>query len=178
MILIWVIVVVLVGMFGAVMVAVIGNDYANVSREPRFAEAVGNSGERNGDAPRKPDMSFAARAYARVAMMRVNNIEADFHALEAAHARIMREGGATEHEVLSALWGGAYGMDVDLNTFRSNVKDHVDAFEDTKRELGRTPPNSDDPKIKFNMAATAHLALVMADKPNEYERFLAYMKSN
>jgi len=125
---------------------------------------------------RQPDMTFAASSYARIAVMRLSDPNANFHATEQTYAETLRSNGATDLEVMSAIWGGVYGNDADLQDFKNDVADFELSFAETVRATGRTELALTNPTTKFHMAATKHLALVMADAPDEFERFLAFMK--
>lgn len=123
---------------------------------------------------RKPNMVSASKAFAAIALVRANNVDVDLHALEIAQAEAVLTNGGTEEEALSARWGGVYGIDADLGLYQGYVANYVEAYEATKRELGREPAGV-DPKTKFYMAATMYLAQVLAEQPDEYERFLRYI---
>lgn len=127
--------------------------------------------------PRQPDMFFAAKSFAHIALMRMNKSSADFQAVLKTRSQSMRENGATEQQVLSALWGGHYGIDADLEMIRKNMRDYVDAFEATKLATGAKELTIEQGPSKLHMAATKHLALIMADAPGEFERFIAYVKA-
>lgn len=149
---------------------------AEVERRRELASPRASEGKLSAN-PRQPDMSFAAKSYAHIALMRMNNSNADFHAVLEARASSMRADGATEHQVLSALWGGHYGIDAELDMIRANAREYVDAFEKTKIATGSSHLNVEQGPSSFHMAATKHLALVMVDAPQEFERFLAHMET-
>ena len=60
---------------------------------------------------------------------------------------------------------------------RKNMRDYVDAFDATKLATGVKELTIEQGPSKLHMAATKHLALVMADAPGEFERFIAYVKA-
>lgn len=119
---------------------------------------------------RKPDMASASKAFAAIALVRANNVDVDLHALEMAQAEAVLKSGGTEEQALSARWGGVYGIDADLDLFQSGVS----AYEETKQEMGRGP-TGEDPKTKFYASATLYLSRVLAENPDEYERFVRYI---
>lgn len=117
---------------------------------------------------RQPDMTFAARGFVAVALVRANQPDADLNALERTVAERMLEAGCSLDQALSARWGGVTAMEADLRLFSAGIA----AYEETCRETGHT---DDDPKTKYQVGATVYLGHVMADAPGEYERFRRYV---
>lgn len=142
----------------------------DAQRREGFSEFVSMAEAASQRKSRQPDMASASKAFAAIALVRANNVNVDLHALEMAQAEAVLKSGGTEEQALSARWGGVYGIDADLDLFQSGVL----AYEETRREMARGPTD-EDPKTKFYASATLYLSRMLAENPDEYERFLRYI---
>lgn len=122
--------------------------------------------------PRQPDLKFAAEGYFPIAMMRANGVEMDFHQLELSNAMAMLKQGCTEHQALSARWGGVTASGQDMQLFRR----YADNYDETLQSMGLARDGSvASAETKFRTAAMMMVTLTMADAPGEFERFLKYI---
>lgn len=135
----------------------------------RVAEAAGRASQR---APRQPDLAYAAKGFVGVALMRKNGINIDLHAVELGNAKHLLENGCSVDQALSARWGGVTAMEADLGHFQVGI----DAYEETKAELGGAP-QGDNPEAKFHVSARLYLAALLKEQPYEFERFLRYINA-
>lgn len=123
------------------------------------------SGARRAE-PRKPDMTAASIAFAEIVQAREEGLEATLGLLVRANAEAVLAGGGSMDEALSAQWGGGYGVDAELAIFRTGLE----AYDATMAEAGAEQPH---PGARYRMAATYYLALVLAEVPDDYERYLS-----
>jgi hypothetical protein len=106
-----------------------------------------------------PDMQFAGRAFVQIALMRGNNLAVDLHAAEQKLALAETKKGCTEHQALSARWGGVQAIHADLSMFSAGI----DVFKEA---------NAPEPYLS---SAIGYLTLVMNDAPSEFVRFKTYI---
>ncbi len=104
--------------------------------------------------------------------MRKNGIAIDLHAVEMSTAKKLLADGCTRDQALAARWGGVTATTADMDVFQTGI----DAYEETKKEMGRGP-SGETPASKFEAGAIFYLSLVMQDAPSEYERFLRHIRA-
>lgn len=122
----------------------------------------------------QPDLTFAADGFSPIAIMRANGIDVDLHAHAEAYALSLIKDGCTVAQANSAWWGGVSATTQDLGLFNAYVSD----FDATMQEAGMADVNSlSATKAKYRAAATLLLGQVMSEAPNEYERFLKYVRA-
>jgi hypothetical protein len=107
----------------------------------------------------KPDMYFAGRAFAQVALMRANNIDIDLHDVEKRLAEAELEKGCTVHQALSMRWGGVQAIHADLAMY----SDSVEVAQNGHRA---------EPYVDGGMA---YLAMVLHQCPSEFQSFKQYL---
>ena len=127
--------------------------------------------------PRQPNLKFAAEAFSPIAIMQINNIDADYYAIADGNADALRHDGCTDDEVSSARWGAITAIGQDLSSYQSGTVAFMDAYEETALSQGYRPKLDNEAMVraKHYSAATMFLTLILADAPGEYERFLRYI---
>ncbi len=121
---------------------------------------------------RQPDMAYAARGFAAVALVRAHCVDVDLNALADSYANSLYDDGCSELHAISAQWGGVTSKGADLIVYENMIETYVDLMNDEQRVI---PSDKTDPRSRFNMAASTYLAAVMATAPNEFERFLKHI---
>lgn len=122
----------------------------------------------------EPDLPFAAKGYAQVAVTRRYAPHIELHKLERGFAEELLDEGCTREQALSARWGGSYAIADDISTF----DDALVSFKQTMAEAGRTSFHTKEEASKaYHTAALLVMSLVHATEPEEYGRFLAHIGS-
>ena len=127
--------------------------------------------------PRSPDLTFAAKGFYPIALIQLNDVQLDLHAAAHSRANTMLEAGCSVEQALSAQWGGVTAIGQDLTLFVNNAHTFDGVVEEIFLESGKTLDI--DPKSlaesRYLAAATLFLSHILADAPNEFERFLKYV---
>jgi hypothetical protein len=107
-----------------------------------------------------PDLGFAAKGFAAIALMKANAVAVDLHDAEYALAENARKEGATLHQALSLRWGGVQAIHTDPQLYSMAVAAAEDA-------------GSAD---RYHHGAAAHLAMVLHQCPEDFATFRAHMR--
>lgn len=120
-----------------------------------------------------PDIHYAAKGYAMVAISRRHAPHIDLHKLERGYADELLLEGCTSNQALSARWGGAYAIADDLSTF----DDALSAYKETLAEIRDKHAfgTKKEAERAYVIAATMVLGVAHASDPKEYGRFLAFV---
>lgn len=108
----------------------------------------------------EPDMAFASRGFAAIALMKANSIEVDLHDAEYALAERAMRDGATLHQAMSLRWGGVQAIHAE----GADYADAVGAAESA---------GSND---RYHHGALAYLRSALNDWPAGFADFCAQMK--
>lgn len=114
----------------------------------------------------QPDMQYAAKGFAGIATLRKTKSTANLHTMAKANAWHYLQVGASNHQVASAHWGGTYAITDDLVLYNRGIE----AFGEAKAARGRGPQKGQFDKLYA--AADMYLTQVLAEYPEEFERFL------
>jgi hypothetical protein len=119
-----------------------------------------------------PDLQFAAKGYAQVAITRRHAPQIDLHSLERGFAEELLSEGCTMDQALSARWGGAYAISDPLSDFDQAIV----AYKETATERG-LPFNrcKEDAARMYDVAAALVIATAHVADPREYGRFLRHI---
>ena len=60
----------------------------------------------------EPDLEYAAEGFMMVAMARANRPDVDLYEFENRYAHQLLDQGCTEHQALSARWGGVHAITI------------------------------------------------------------------
>ena len=107
-----------------------------------------------------PDLKYAARGFAAIAVMKANEVEVDLHQAEYRLAEQALQEGATKYQALSLRWGGVQAIHTEPELYSMAVEAAKDA-------------GSDD---AYHHGALAHLAMVIDQQPKEFSDFMAYLQ--
>lgn len=118
--------------------------------------------------PRQPDLDYAAKGFAAVALARANNLDVDLHVMELRNAERLLDEGATVEQAMSARWGGAYAIHCNLDEYARSV----DAYEQTAKAHEAITDLTDN---KYEAGAKLLLIMALSQEPAEYERFLRHI---
>ena len=121
---------------------------------------------------RQPDMAFAARGFAAVALATNDTPRDELYAIADGCAEPMLDAGCTTLQALSARWGGVTAIDADISLYKIYIQSYVEVMNEERLKFSR---HKDSPSNKFHMGATTYLAHIIADAPAEFERYLKYM---
>lgn len=108
----------------------------------------------------KPDLMFAARGFAAVALLKANGMDVDLHDAERSLAEKALQDGATVQQALSLRWGGVQAIHTEPELYSMAVA--------AAEEIGSTD--------RYHHGAAAHLAMVMDQHPGDYADFVAYVQ--
>ena len=129
---------------------------------------------RTGRVEAGPDLAFAAKGYAQVAVTRRNAPHLELHTLERGFAEGLLNEGCTREQALSARWGGSYAIADDLGMF----DDALVAYKETRAEAGRVGfQTKEDASQAYYSAALMVMSLVHTMEPREYGRFLKHINA-
>lgn len=143
------------------------NSFNDLARAVAASKVTGQEKQRtpmpaastSNDPSDRPDMYFAGRAFAQVALMRANDIGIDLHDVEQRLAEAEMEKGCTAHQALSMRWGGVQAIHADLAMYSAGVE--------VAQNSHRAEPYVD--------GGIAYLAMVLHQCPSEFQSFKQYL---
>lgn len=118
--------------------------------------------------PRQPDITYAAKGFTHVMVMRRTKSEFDLEAQAMGNGQLFLKDGASMSQALSAQWGGLCA----INAEEALYQDAMDAYVATKREMGMS---GEDGATKYAAASALLVGTQLALHPDEYERFLRHV---
>ncbi|SRR5258705_6722085 len=122
----------------------------------------------------KPDLEYAAKGFMMVALTRANRPEIDLHDFELRYAHQLLSQGCTEHQALSARWGGVHAISADITMYDCAVE----VAKDTSEEAGLSAKAGQDEAALYRSycltAATFMIRKVWETDRKEFGRFLRY----
>lgn len=141
--------------FNDLIDAIEARNAANKSTERTTPSSVTNSDMK----AEYPDMNYAGKAFAQVALMRANDIDFDLHEAEQRLAEAELDKGCTVHQALSMRWGGVQAIHADLFMFSDGVE--------VAKSANRPEP--------FLDSAKSYLAIIIDQCPTEFSSFKQYL---
>jgi hypothetical protein len=116
---------------------------------------------------RQPELTFATRGFARVAIVKAANVDTDLANIARSEASEFRKAGCSNEQELSALWGGI----VAANANHELLNNFLISYDDATAHI----PNgevSSHPLARYEGAGSLYLTLQLRQAPDDFERFL------
>ena len=122
----------------------------------------------------EPDLEFAAEGFMMVALTRANHPEINLHDFELSYAHQLLGKGCSEHQALSARWGGVHAIAADLMMYDCAIE----VAKDITGEQGTVEAGEETAALlrsnRLDAAAFMMRKTLEADS-KEFSRFLKHV---
>lgn len=124
---------------------------------------------------REPDLHYAAKGFVHVMISKKFAPHLNLNALERGYAEELHGQGCSREQALSARWGGAYAIHVDVAEFDGALE----SFKQARKDLGGDEgfATKADAERAYLAAGLLIIGRAHTIDPKEYGRFLFHINA-